>query len=174
MDTRRQNFWTELIQKEDFIRLTWHERFRNARKEKMELSFATKPVHQKINTEKVSFEKLPKLIKPEFSKAPIRRDIKTEIDVPSASVLVEMRPPSSNTKALLYKGYSAIGEGRTAYLRARKVINPESKYEFPLTSSLEYGWKIADVNSDIKGTKFGRSKIVKDSFYRANGVFSGN
>ncbi|EDV28969.1 hypothetical protein TrispH2_000032 [Trichoplax sp. H2] len=179
MDTRRQNFWTELIQKEDYIRLTWHERFRRIRKEKAELNFATKPVYRKEITRAIQSEKLPKLTNLEASSTLTRKikveSDKVESDGPSASaVLFEMRPPSSKTKSLLYKGYSAIGEGRAAYLQARKIVNPEGKYEFPLTSSLEYGWKISDVNSDIKQTKFGRSRIVKDSFYRSNGVFGGN
>ena len=84
----------------------------------------------------------------------------------------EMRPVTPTTRKLLFKGFSALGEGRYQYLQKRKQKKPEDKYEFPVTSSWEYGWKMTKSmkNSSICTANFGRTKIVKDSFYRTNGV----
>lgn len=84
----------------------------------------------------------------------------------------EMRVASAATKGLLYTGLSAEGEGRKAYLIQRKNKGPEEKYQYPLTSALEVGWKISDVSGtrENKPAQYGRSRIVQDTFFRTNGV----
>jgi len=84
----------------------------------------------------------------------------------------EMRPVTPSTRELLFKGFSALGEGRHQYLQKRKQKKPEEKYEYPVTSGWEYGWKVARSmgNFSMRPAEFGRSKIVKESFYRTNGV----
>lgn len=83
-----------------------------------------------------------------------------------------MRVASANTRTLLYTGLSAEGEGRKAYLCQRKTKGPEEKYQYPLTSALEVGWKIREVSAKMesKPAQFGRSRIVQDTFFRTNGV----
>ena len=87
------------------------------------------------------------------------------------ALLVEMRQVTPAIKSQLYKGFSKEGTGRYAYLQIRKLKKPEDKYDFPITSSWEYGWKLDDVVKEFRAPAFGRSRIVKDSFYRTNGIF---
>ncbi|WP_411027486.1 hypothetical protein, partial [Salmonella sp. s54925] len=85
--------------------------------------------------------------------------------------LKEMRPASEGTKKVLYEGFSADGGGRYAYLERRKIIIPEHKYEFPITSSFEYGWKNKEAMRGMKPAQFSRSSTIKEEFYRPNGIF---
>ncbi|XP_002740139.1 protein SPMIP1-like [Saccoglossus kowalevskii] len=178
MDTQRQNFWKESIEKEAYVRLAWHEKYskefardsaqRIQRKKRPDL--VPKPV--------MSF-KLPSIDKSKQTsdKAKHEEEVKANYALvakkdPNA-LLVEMRPASRNTKKLLFKGFSKLGEGRYAYLQKRKERKPEDKFEFPITSSWEYGWRLGDVitSAEMKAPQFGRSRIVRDSFYRTNGIF---
>jgi len=176
MDTQRQNFWKESIDKEAAVRLAWHMQFSK--------EFANKslPLRKK---KAVNF--LPKisaansqLVKSNSNDA---RKVKCKTfpanfkptatgEEETTTLLIEMRPVTPITKNLLYKGFSALGEGRYAYLQERKKKKPEQKYEFPITNGWEYGWKITDAmkHSTSKPAEFGRTRIVKDSFYRNNGV----
>ena len=88
------------------------------------------------------------------------------------ALLVEMRPSSPKTRELLYDGFTKEGRGRYLYLQQRYRKVPEAKYEYPLTSSLEYGWKLGDVikKEDIKKPAFGRTRIVADTFYTRTGI----
>ncbi|XP_070559140.1 protein SPMIP1-like [Ptychodera flava] len=95
-----------------------------------------------------------------------RKEKKLDID----ELLRDMRPPSASTKALLYKGFSAIGEGRQQYLDARRDKGPEEKYKFPLTGNYEYGWRINDQVDGYRAPTHGRSHIIQESFYRSNGL----
>lgn len=179
MDTQRQNFWKESIDKEATVRLAWHMRFSKefadgslrttSKTRKGEIS--PKLISVKLPTRNERHHKAkfkPKNITTKKEK--VKTDTnKDDITLPA---LVEMRPVSGQTRNLLYKGFSALGEGRYAYLQARKQKKPENKYEFPITSGWEYGWKITDAmkRSSTKAAEFGRTRIVKDSFYRRNGV----
>ena len=87
------------------------------------------------------------------------------------ALLVEMRTVTPAIRSQLYKGFSKEGTGRYAYLQIRKIKKPEDKYDFPITSSWEYGWRLDDVVKEFRAPQFGRSRIVKDSFYRTNGIF---
>ena len=177
MDTQRQNFWKESIHKEATVRLAWHMRFSK--------EFASEQLFPTVDrTSKNGKTIVPKLVQAEVDMPPVsyaKKKMKNEIILPntrgldpneSLPLLVEMRPVSSKTRKLLYKGFSALGEGRYAYLQRRKEKKPEQKYEFPITSGWEYGWKITDAmkRSSGKPAEFGRTRIVKDSFYRRNGV----
>ena len=177
MDTQRQNFWKESIHKEATVRLAWHMRFSK--------EFASEQPFQTVDrTSKNKKAIVPKLAQAEVDMPPVsyaKKKMKNEIILPntrglnpneSLPLLVEMRPVSSKTRKLLYKGFSALGEGRYAYLQQRKEKKPEQKYEFPITSGWEYGWKITDAMKRLSGkpAEFGRTRIVKDSVYRRNGV----
>ena len=84
----------------------------------------------------------------------------------------EMRPVTPCSKSLLFDGLSKEGKGRNQYLKYRKNLAPEEKFEFPLVSSWEYGWRLSDVvkKEDIKKPPFGRTQKIRDTFYTRNGV----
>lgn len=173
MDTQRQNFWKESIHKEATVRLLWHMKFskefaRNhslqekERKKQSEISWSkTVPVST------LNLERYPK--KKKSTKSPDKYEDNKEF---LSSKGNDMRPVTPSTRELLFKGFSALGEGRYQYLQKRKQKKPEQKYEFPVTSGWEYGWKVTTSmkNSSIRPAEFGRTRIVKDSFYRTNGV----
>ncbi|XP_057295782.1 protein ATP6V1FNB-like [Hydractinia symbiolongicarpus] len=165
MDTQRQNFWKESIHKEATVRLAWHMRFSKEFANKTFQPLRKKEKSLVPKATRVNIETARKI------KSKPHNSSLTDEDKSSA-LLVEMRPVSSQTRKLLYKGFSALGEGRYAYLQERKQKKPEQKYEFPVTSGWEYGWKITEAmkTSATKPAEFGRTRIVRDSFYRSNGV----
>lgn len=169
MDTQRQNFWKESIHKEAAVRLAWHMRFSKDFSEESKYIKSPPPKKEKTFFPKIPTVEQRKTKSKGFQLQPIKL-ITDNCD--ENTLLIEMRPVSSKTRNLLYKGFSALGEGRYAYLQARKERKPEQKYEFPITSGWEYGWKITDAmkSSSTKPAEFGRTRIVKDSFYRNNGV----
>ncbi len=58
------------------------------------------------------------------------------------------------------------------YLRERCKQTPEERYEQPVTSSMEYGWKLFELlpKSEMTHPAFGKTGIIKDSFYRSGGL----
>ena len=172
MDTQRQDFWKQSIDKEANVRLGWHMKYS---KEFANESFLpqikkkhTVPKPMVKDLELINSMKKKKDKKPRMKKVDVNLDTAND----SSTLLIEMRPVSSKTKDLLYKGFSALGEGRYAYLKERKQKQPELKYEYPVTSTWEYGWKITDTmkRSSMKPSTFGRTRIVQDTFYSRNGV----
>jgi hypothetical protein len=87
-----------------------------------------------------------------------------------SKTVVEMRPVSPSVRKLLYRGFTKEGKGRYQYLQARTAKKPEEKYKFPLTSSWDYGWHLDDVVKDFHAPLYGRSRIVRDTFFRRNGI----
>uniref|UniRef100_A0A3B4ZJT1 Si:ch211-193l2.10 n=1 Tax=Stegastes partitus TaxID=144197 RepID=A0A3B4ZJT1_9TELE len=83
-----------------------------------------------------------------------------------------MRPVSPRTRRTLYQDSSHHGKGRRMYLQRRGHIRPEEKFDFPLLSSWEYGWRLGDYTLDYRTPSCARSSVVKDTFYARNGVFS--
>ena len=175
MDTQRQNFWKESIHKEATVRLLWHMKFSkefardhnflNQKKSKLApLKVAT------ISTSPINTFNLERYPKVKAAKAEVFSS--TNEDKLQHKSVSEMRPVTPSTRDLLFKGFSALGEGRYQYLQKRKQKKPEQKYEFPITSGWEYGWKVTTSmkNSSTRPAEFGRTRIVKDSFYRTNGV----
>ena len=170
MDTQRQNFWKESIHKEANVRLAWHMRFS---KEFADQTVQIQPKVKKRIVPKIKMD--PQLItlkKDDPSVQAKQKPGAQQLLSRDTAKIVEMRPVSARTRNLLYKGFSALGEGRYAYLQERKQKKPEMKYDFPITSGWEYGWNITDTmkRSSTKAAEFGRTRIVRDSFYRRNGV----
>ncbi|VDP51742.1 unnamed protein product [Schistosoma curassoni] len=58
------------------------------------------------------------------------------------------------------------------YLHDRYKLNLEDKFQFPVLSSMEYGWGHADLisKSTAQSRKFGRQCVIEDSFYRRTGI----
>lgn len=168
-DTQSQNFWKESVDKEAQVRLTWHLQYS---KEFARGNYKPKPrkpalVPNPVRMPRTSAKPKEGKTDQKSTDGTKQMEGKRNADV----LLIEMRPVSSGTKNLLYTGLSAEGEGRTSYLQVRKTKKPEQKYEYPLTNAWEYGWKINDIMRAVKPSRFGRTKIVRDSFYRENGIF---
>lgn len=173
MDTQRQNFWKESINKEAFVRLSWHARYSKefVRDAAAMASKSRKQEGLKINAleafkQEMAEKDKEKKEKGSQSKLAESEKAKTDPD----ALLVEMRPVSGATRELLYDGFSALGGGRYAYLQKRKLKNPEVKYEFPITSSWEYGWRLDDCVKQQKSPSYGRTRVIRDTFYRPNGI----
>lgn len=171
MDTQRQNFWKESVQKEAMVRLAWQTQYS---KEFAKGGFAkTKPKKAAIDVAPV-MKNLEAKLKMKMDEGTEKADgAKVCATQPSKQhvYLKEMRPASMGTKKVLYEGFSADGGGRYAYLEKRKTIIPERKYEFPITSSFEYGWKNKQAMKGMKPAQFSRSSTIKEEFYRPNGIF---
>jgi len=88
----------------------------------------------------------------------------------SDEVPPEMRPPSGATKKMLYDGFSKEGLGRKKYLETRKMKKPEERFDYTVTSNWEYGWQ---QTTDLHPPKHGRSRIVRDTFFRTGGALKG-
>ena len=187
MDTQLQNFWKESIGKEAALRFSWHLRYskdkrasKSATPSKVVAAAAKYSRHSSVPNGKAVAERIQRL---ESEKR--RRDAtnaavdtaaatKSEHSRPikSALSLKDMRPPTACTRQLLYNGISAHGEGRCAYLRKRRTLTPEEKYEFPILSSCQYGWKIRDFGQ-TRSSPHARVCVIKDSFYRNSGIILG-
>uniref|UniRef100_A0AAV2MLK1 Sperm microtubule inner protein 1 C-terminal domain-containing protein n=1 Tax=Knipowitschia caucasica TaxID=637954 RepID=A0AAV2MLK1_KNICA len=79
---------------------------------------------------------------------------------------------SHQVRQSLYQDSSHQGRGRSLYLRRRGQMLPEQKFDFPLVSSWEYGWRLGDFTLDYKTPTRARSSVVKSTFYARNGVFN--
>ena len=169
MDTQRQNFWKESINKEAFVRLAWHARYSKEFVRDAAAMTTQKPRNEglKINALQALKEEMEaKEKKEEESRKKVEETAKQNPE----SLLVEMRPVSRDTREVLYDGFSALGGGRYAYLQKRKLKAPEVKYEFPITSSWEVGWKLQDCVKQQKSPSFGRTRVIRDTFYRPGGI----
>lgn len=174
MDTQRQNFWKESIRKEAMVRLAWQTQYSKefariggfGKGRAKKVSIDVEPVMKNLE------EKLQMKLR-ELPAADDATEATNEKPSNQAKIYVsEMRPASKRTAKLLYEGFSADGGGRYAYLEKRKTIIPEYKYEFPITSSFEYGWKNKDAMKGMKPAQFSRSSTIKEEFYRPNGIFT--
>ncbi|CAK8689142.1 protein SPMIP1-like [Clavelina lepadiformis] len=178
MDTQRQNFWKEAIKKEAFVRLAWHGKYANEIKEQESPTSKEKRLARaKKFTEMVPKPPTRSLTLPVINypkKRPTNVDMVIKPhqagDNDPDALLVEMRPVAPGVKRLLYHGFTKEGKGRHQYLQARTFKKPEEKYDYPLTTSWEYGWRLDDVVKEFRTPQFGRSRIVRDTFFRRNGI----
>lgn len=175
MDTQLQNFWIESIDKEASLRFAWQLKYskqfakkvvqqgQQGKKTGLVLSNAVSDRIKKMEAETKSIDGCNKKALPSRSQS-----------AKSDRVVVtrDMRPPSQGTRSMLYSGISAHGEGRYAYLKKRKQMIPEQKYEFPILSSCQYGWKITELTNP-KPSRYARTCVIKDSFYRNSGIMFG-
>lgn len=171
MDTRAQNSWKELIEKEAATRIAC--KLKQEQDSKNEDDWFDK---SKYISNKPITGNLPTKI--EYPPRPTRgkineeiEDIKEKLKNSGENILSEMKKPSAEIQNLLYDGFTKEGKGKYQYLKERKKENPEKKYEYPLLNSFEYGWKLQEVSQEYKTPKHGRGRIVEESFYRRNGVF---
>ena len=176
-DTQRQKFLEESYNKERDTRIGWHMKLSSndgeapgAGKSKQYQVFRKKIEGQHS---KPPIGKLPPIDSKQFHKksADFGALPPRESDN-SGAMCVEMRPVARSAKSLLYRGFSKEGTGRYQYLQNRYLIIPEEKFEYPILSSWEYGWRLGDVikKYDIKKPTHGRTRIVADTFYTRTGV----
>ena len=180
MDTQLQNFWVESINKEASLRFSWHLKYskkfakgavsigdpsKAPRKAALVFNSSVSDKIKKLENDQKKSKTLP-------ASAPGFRATELQSKSDGTSMMRDMRPASHNTHGLLYNGISAHGEGRYAYLKKRKEKTPEEKYEFPILSSCQYGWKIMEY-ANPKPSKHARTCVIKDSFYRNSGIILG-
>ena len=190
MDTQLQNFWIESIDKEASLRFAWHLKYskqfakkvvqqRQQNKTGLVLSNAVTERIKKIEADREPLCSAPAadcndgIMKGSSARSPHQpagRSQSARSD--RITVMKDMRPPSHSTRSILYSGISAHGEGRYAYLKKRKLLVPEQKYEFPILSSCQYGWKITELTTP-KPSRYARTCVIKDSFYRNSGIMFG-
>ena len=184
MDTQQQNFWLESIEKEAAIRFTWQLRYSKAlgravagsssqmkgkRKSSEEEKKKKQPVTGGLRSNlSAQIHRLKDDNNKNLAETPKRSNSPT-LDKELLPVS-DMRPPSVKTKKLLYNGISAHGEGRYAYLKRRSTLPPELKYEFPVLSSNLHGWKILEYAKEPQRSPYGRTCIIRDTFYRNSGI----
>ncbi|XP_002740141.1 protein SPMIP1-like [Saccoglossus kowalevskii] len=176
LDTQKQNFLVESIEKEMMHRLRWQTKY----SKEFAKQFYRDSELKRVETpkERPTRAKLLHLQQPKRNHlqyvSKIKRfdeeKVEQQKEKSSPPLTTEMRPVSMKTKSLLYQGFSKIGEGRQSYLHARKQKKPYDRYEFPVTNSWEYGWKIDDYMKYYTPSKHGVSHVVQDTFYRPNGV----
>ncbi|XP_034725984.1 protein ATP6V1FNB [Etheostoma cragini] len=176
LTTQSQNGYREQIQKETLTRLAWKSRY-------ADLYSCYSP--RNSSTESTQLPHLP--ADPRAVLAPVTRTIEEQSNLPprppprppvrplegerrlNAPPL--MRAVSPQTRLALYQDSSHHGKGRSLYLKRRGHIRPEEKFDFPVLSSWEYGWRLGDYTLDYRTPSRAKSSVVKNTFYARNGVF---
>ncbi|XP_047439565.1 uncharacterized protein LOC125007043 [Mugil cephalus] len=168
LTTQSQNCYREQIQKEMMTRLAWKSRYAKL--------YPSSCKQEDISAETTRLQ--PPSAEPQAAVPPVVRE---QGDLPPPVLPVEgeqqlsapplMRPVSPQTRRALYQD-SHHGKGRSLYLRRRGHIRPEEKFDFPLLSSWEYGWRLGDYTLDYRTPSSARSSVVKNTFYTRNGVFN--
>ncbi|ROI15567.1 hypothetical protein DPX16_2514 [Anabarilius grahami] len=165
LTTQDQNFYRELILKEAYTRLAWKMKqskeypttFTSRRSKSIGLfnppSASKLTLPPVVQTQEKQSE-APAIVRRSLSEAPL------------------MRPVSPQTRAALFQGFSHEGKGRHQYLRKRAQKGPEEKFDYPILSSWDYGWRLGDYAIDCKTPASGRSGIVRNTFYARNGIFN--
>ena len=175
MDTQLQNFWVESINKEASLRFAWHLRYS---KQFAKSGWKPKPRESEHDLRSSVSERIKKMEsekrpRSSLSNTGTRREEDTRLTKSDGALSMrDMKPPSADTRSLLYNGISAHGEGRYAYLKKRRTLSPEKKYEFPILSSCQYGWKIGECTNS-KPSAHARTCVIKDTFYRNSGIILG-
>ncbi|CAF1589729.1 unnamed protein product [Rotaria magnacalcarata] len=158
-DTRTQNAWKELIEKEAMTRVSWHQTFKpNPNDDEwFKRGFYTQATAKPI----VSYDANDSL-----------DELAKKLDIEhNSNALKEMYPVKKEEKDILFDGFSKEEKGRYKYLNLRKQVQPEHKFQYPVSSTMEYGWKLGETGQHFKAPTYARGKIVEESFYRRNGVF---
>nr|CAH8851330.1 unnamed protein product [Trichobilharzia regenti] len=182
-DTRAQKALEELYEKETISQLNW---FLKCQEAKKKLGSAPLTASAIIDAPLPSVSDiLIKLKKPqqqqnkesEVSETKISAEITSAengYDAEQINLTAEpdMRKPSEEILKFLYEGISQEGKGRYQYLHNRYQQNVEEKFQFPVLSSMEYGWGHADLISKMPShaKKFGRQCVIEESFYRRTGI----
>ncbi|XP_069025729.1 protein SPMIP1 [Embiotoca jacksoni] len=172
LTTQNQNCYREQVRKEMLTRLAWNSRYANL--------YPTCDSPGNTSTEPAPLPAKPRAVKFLVTRTPERQgDLPPPPPPPVPPVDEEqrpgapplMRPVSPQTRQALYQDSSQHGKGRSLYLQRRGRIRPEERFDFPLLSSWEYGWRLGDYTLDYRTPSCARSSVVKNTFYAKNGVF---
>lgn len=134
LTTQNQNSYRELIMKEAYTRLTWKMKYGKD----YPIRFASRRSKEPLNTMTA-----PKVTLPPVVKAPEKKKEALKIQ-PALREAPLMRPVSPQSRETLYNGLSREGKGRSQYLKRRTQKMPEERFEYPLVSSWEYGWRLGN------------------------------
>ncbi|XP_060897825.1 protein SPMIP1 [Labrus mixtus] len=172
LTTQSQNCYREQIQKEMMTRLAWKRRYAehypscynpgNTSAETTQLPHLPADHRTVLPTVTMKPKPPPPPPPPVVSLDEERR----------LSVAPLMRPVSPQTRSALYQESSHHGKGRSLYLQRRGRIRPEERFDFPVLSSWEYGWRLGDYTLDYTTPSRAKSSVVKNTFYARNGVFN--
>ncbi|XP_047204698.1 protein ATP6V1FNB [Girardinichthys multiradiatus] len=169
LTTQSQNFYKEQVQKQVLTRLAWKSRYAKLYPSSYNSLEPTKLPQLSKDTQAITAA-VPRAPGKQIDlprPPPLPKEGKQHLDVPPL-----MRPTSPQTRQALYQDSSHNGRGRSLYLRKRSYIRPEEKFDFPLLSSWEYGWRLGDYTVDYRTPSCARSSVVKSTFYARNGVFN--
>uniref|UniRef100_A0A4W3IZF1 Sperm microtubule inner protein 1 C-terminal domain-containing protein n=1 Tax=Callorhinchus milii TaxID=7868 RepID=A0A4W3IZF1_CALMI len=171
MDTQQQNFWKETINKEKLLSLCWLRRYQPdpcrpppRKRERRKLFRLPKIEVKEEEKEKEEAEEERKKVAAKIAEK--AKNTSVTVSIPN-----DMRPVTPQTRALLYDGFSKEEKGRYQYLKARVSKGPDEKYEYPFTTSWDYGWRLGDMVK-YQTPAHGRSAIIQGTFYRKNGIFA--
>ena len=169
IDTRTQDAWKELIHKEAATRMAWHKTYKPKVNENewFKRRFYTQAVNKPIG------RSLPPLTAASQQPPKPSENLSQSLNISDnhSDEYHDMYPVSQNLKDVLFDGFSKEEKGRYRYLNLRKEIPLEERYEFPVSNSMAYGWKLGETGQQFKAPTYARGKIVEESFYRRNGVF---
>lgn len=166
IDTRTQDAWKELIHKEASTRISWHKTYQPAThedewfKQGFYRQALSKPLSRVIPPPKTT------TTQPVQTKLVIEQAKK-----PSEPTVEDMFPVGKEHLSVLFDGFSKEEKGRYKYLNLRKEIPLENRYQYPVSNSMAYGWKLGETGQKFQAPTYARGKIVEESFYRRNGVF---
>lgn len=71
---------------------------------------------------------------------------------------------------ILCFGVSKEGLGRSAYLKSRRRLPPQERFQESLTSAQDIGWLAAEPSP--RGSSFARKPVMKSTFFRPSGVLN--
>nr|XP_033782570.1 protein ATP6V1FNB [Geotrypetes seraphini] len=174
-NTRTQNCWRELLQKEMRTRVAWKIKYGH--------DYPTAGVPAAVSARRrreapllVVKRGLPEIGATRTQAPEEKAEAPAPAPSPRESVSklkefgIDMRPPSAQSLKLLYQGLDKDGSGRQQYLERRKLKGPEDKFQYRIISSWDYGWRIGEAMKEFKSPAYGRSAIVKSTFYKKNGI----
>ncbi|XP_055773797.1 protein ATP6V1FNB [Salvelinus fontinalis] len=169
LTTENQNCYREQIEKEFYARLAWKSRYGRD----YPTSFVSRRANEQVG---LRLPELPlttskTILPPVLSTLERRREAAVPMDR-SLSEAPLMRAVTPQTKESLYQGFSKEGKGRSLYLHTRTQKGPEEKFDYPLLSSWDYGWRLGDYGRDYRSPANGRSGLVRNTFYARNGIFN--
>ncbi|XP_041946013.1 protein ATP6V1FNB [Alosa sapidissima] len=164
LTTQNQNCYRELIMKEAYTRLAWKMRYG----QDYPRSFTS---HQ-AKAQGLPQLTVPKPVLPPLVSLPERKRVPSPKVKPHLSEAPLMRPITPETRDALYQGFSKEGKGRHLYLRHRVLKGPDERFDYPILSSWEYGWRLGDYEQIYRSPANGRSGIVRSTFYARNGIFN--
>ncbi|CAH8566292.1 Protein atp6v1fnb [Schistosoma haematobium] len=183
-DTRSQKVLEELYEKETISQLNWFLKCQEAKKLDDSISLTTSSMMDRsVPNMSTILSKLNIKDNEEDHMKESNEIVSNDDDNNNNKVIEEenkqeltigpdMFKPSPEVLKLLYEGISKEGKGRNLYLHDRYKLNLEDKFQFPVLSSMEYGWGHADLisKSTAQSRKFGRQCVIEDSFYRRTGI----